>query len=284
MPADGKPVYVIGAGYTGGRLLDELPAGLATGLSRSGPVLFDLDATDTKPPDWPNAFDVVYTVPPTKEHSRLARLLGMLHTAPGRFVYLSTSGVYGDHGGDRVDETAEPAPATGRAKRRLADETELTRWADERQVSVVILRVPGIYGPGRLGLERLKKRVPVIAEIDANPGNRIHVDDLVSCCMAALDPDTPAGIYNVGDGDYRSSTWFAREVARQAGLEEPPAISRIEAERDFGETRMSFLRESRRLDVTRMHTVLRPRLRYTDPVEGIAAALGALSEGSKAQR
>ena len=203
----------------------------------------------------------------------MARFLGLLDTAPGRFVYLSTTGVYGDRGGELVDESAEPAPETDRAKRRLADETELSRWATDRQVDVIILRVPGIYGPGRLGIERIKQGVPVIAEVDANPGNRIHVDDLVSCCVAALNPETPAGIYNVGDGDHRSSTWFAHEVARQAGLEEPSAISRIEAEQQFGETRMSFLRESRRLDVTKMQTQLRPRLQYTDPVKGIASAL-----------
>ena len=273
-----KPVYVIGAGYTGQRIVSELPAGMATSLSRSGPELFDLDAADTQTPDWPNLYDVVYTVPPADGRQRLTRFLAMLRTAPGRFVYLSTTGVYGDRDGELVDETADPAPATERAKRRLSDETELTAWAAGCQVSVIILRVPGIYGPGRLGLERLQKKVPVIAEIDANPGNRIHIDDLVSCCIAALDADAPAGIYNVGDGDHRSSTWFAREVATQAGLEEPPAIRRIEAEQQFGETRMSFLRESRRLDVSKMQAQLRPRLRYTDPTKGIAAALGALPE------
>ena len=273
MPGVEKPVFVIGTGYTGARLVSELPAGLATGLSRSGPEVFDLDASDTKAPAWPNLFDVVYTVPPVERASRLRRFLGMLESVPGRMVYLSTTGVYGDRGGELVDETAQPAPRTARAKRRLADETDLMRWSADKQVAVVILRVPGIYGPGRLGIERLEKRVPVIAEIDANPGNRIHVDDLVTCCIAALDPGTPPGIYNVGDGDHRSSTWFAREVASQAGLEEPPAISRIEAEREFGETRMSFLSESRRLDVNKMRTILRPRLSYTDPVKGIAAAL-----------
>ena len=273
MPGVEKPVFVIGTGYTGARLVSELPAGLATGLSRSGPEVFDLDSSDTKAPAWPNLFDVVYTVPPAEGTSRLRRFLGMLGTVPGRIVYLSTTGVYGDRGGDLVDETAQPAPRTARAKRRLADETDLMRWSADNQAEVVVLRVPGIYGPGRLGIERLQKRVPVIAEIDANPGNRIHVDDLVSCCIAALDPETPAGIYNVGDGDHRSSTWFARQVASQAGLEEPPAISRVEAEQTFGQTRMSFLSESRRLDVRKMQTVLRPALRYANPVDGIAAAL-----------
>ena len=58
------------------------------------------------------------------------------------------------------------------------------------------------------------------------------VEDLVGCCLAALSEDVAAGIYNVGDGDYRSATWFAAEVARQAGLPAPRTISRAEAERE----------------------------------------------------
>ena len=272
-----KPVYIIGAGYTGRRIVEELPDGIGTALSRSGPALFDLDADDTQPPAFPDLFDVIYTVPPADGSQRLGRFLSMLTTAPGRFVYLSTTGVYGDCGGDVVDEDAEPSPQTDRAKRRLSDERDLAEWASNNHVQAITLRVPGIYGPGRLGLDRIRRAVPVIAEIDTNPGNRIHVDDLVSCCIAALVPDIPAGNYNVGDGDWRSSTWFVREVASQAGLEEPPAISRTEAEQQFGEQRMSFLRESRRVDVTKMKEVLRPRLRYfKDPAAGITAALGDL--------
>jgi len=97
---------------------------------------------------------------------------------------------------------------------------------------------------------------------------------LVATAIAALEADRPPGIYNVGDGDTRSSTWFAMEVARQAGLPPPPTVTRKQAEETFSARRLSFLRESRRLDLTRMLEQLRPDLKYTDATDGIAASLG----------
>ncbi len=83
----------------------------------------------------------------------------------------------------------------------------------------------------------------------------------------------PAGIYNLGDGDQRSATWFAAEVARQAGLPEPPIVSREEADATFSERRLSFIRESRRVDTSRMREILGVTPIYTDAAEGIRASL-----------
>ena len=83
----------------------------------------------------------------------------------------------------------------------------------------------------------------------------------------------PAGIYNVGDGDHRSATWFAGEVARQSGLDAPPTISREVAEQESSAMRLSFLGESRRIDTTKMRDILGVTPRYSDPVDGIAASL-----------
>ena len=110
--------------------------------------------------------------------------------------------------------------------------------------------MPGIYGPGRLGTDRLAAGTTAIAETEAGPGNRIHVDDLVRCCMAALSPEVPAGLYNVGD----------------------------EAERTWSPMRLSFLNESRQVDVRKMREILRPSLAFADPVEGIARSLAAEQE------
>lgn len=278
---------VVGAGYTGRRLLDALPRDAALGIGRSRPDRFsgrfgfvDLDADDGLPyGQFAPAFPVVYTVPPaTGTGTRIRRLFSMLPGTPGRFVYLSTSGVYGDRKGDVVDESAVPQPGSERAKRRLKAEQHLGKLCGEQGIELVILRVPGIYGPGRLGVEGIVTGRPVLAEEDAHPGNRIHVDDLVACCLAALDVDRPAGIYNVGDGDHRSATWFTFEVARQAGLPLPQTIRRKAATHVFSERRLSFLRESRQLDVRRMRDELRPALRYQDPVAGIAASLAAERE------
>ena len=82
-----------------------------------------------------------------------------------------------------------------------------------------------------------------------------------------------AGIYNVGDGDHRSATWFASEVARQFGLEAPPVISREQAEREFSPMRLSFLGESRRIDTTKMRNELGVTPLYEDAADGIAASL-----------
>ncbi len=271
-------ILIAGAGYTGRRVLDRLPSAL--GLNRSGDhhraISMDIDAGDALPVDLADDWSLLYTVPPATDSEtdhRLERFLSVLPSTPARIVYLSTTGVYGDHGGTVVDEATPVNPQTGRAQRRVHAETLLTDWCREHAAELVILRVPGIYGPGRLGRERIRGRAPLIAEAEANPGNRIHVDDLVECCIRALDRSVPEGIYNVGDGDHRSATWFAMEVARQSGLEAPPTITREEAPKTFSAARLSFLTESRRIDTTRMREILKPEMKYGDPEKGIAASL-----------
>ena len=279
-------VLVIGVGYLGRRLLDVLPKAETTGLSRSArdpAQRLDLDRGDALPMSLVDPYAVVYTVPPAQSDvdapdPRLATLLAMLAPAPQRFVYISTTGVYGDHGGGLVTEATPLNPQTERAQRRVGAERMLTAWCRERDVALVILRVPGIYGPGRLGVERVRTGAAVLAEADANPGNRIHVDDLARCCTQALSADVPAGIYNVGDGDERSSTWFASELARQLDLPAPPTISREQARGSFSPRRMSFLDESRRVDTARMREVLGVIPTYADASAGIAASLAEEAE------
>ena len=114
---------------------------------------------------------------------RLDRFLQLATVPPRTFVYMSTTGVYGDTGGAAVDESSPVQPRTDRARRRVSAE-EMTRvWCNERRVRRVVLRVPGIYGPGRLPLERLRRVEPVVRARDAGISNRIHVDDLVEACV-----------------------------------------------------------------------------------------------------
>lgn len=272
---------VTGTGYTGRRVLDLLPADSVLGLSRSAiatdrsVTIFDLDSASTLPVTLPARYAVIYTVPPkgNPPDRRLQRFLSMLMPTPARFIYISTTGVYGDCGGKTVTEATPLNPSNERAERRVAAEALLAEWAGKNQCELLILRAPGIYGPGRLGLERIQARLPVLSEDSANPGNRIHVDDLASCCVAALSPSAPAGIYNVGDNDHRSSTWFTGEVARQSGLPAPPEISREQANREFSAQRLSFMTESRRVDTTKMRSVLGVLPRYANPEDGIKASL-----------
>ena len=174
-----------------------------------------------------------YLAPPAREGARDARLERFLDQVRGpleRIVYLSTTGVYGDRQGAWVNEDTSPAPQTARAVRRLAAENALRGWAEARAVSWCILRVAGIYGPGRLPLERLRRGEPAISPQEATPTNRIHVEDLAtSASRRALAAAADGRIYNVADGTDDSLTSYLQRVARIGGLPQPPLISRAEA-------------------------------------------------------
>ena len=254
---------VAGTGYTGGRVLARLGTDASLGLGRTRIdtdrpfAQVDFDTVDSLGIALPERYTVLYTCPPDGAgDERLGRFLSALPHPPARFVYISTTGVYGDCLGAVVTEETPVKPDSRLSKPRVDAENRLAKWAKETGSQLVILRVPGIYGPGRLGLERIEAGEANLKESDANPGNRIHVDDLVDCCLAAMRDSTPPGIYNVGDGDHRSATWFADEVARQAGLPEPRKISRGEAAQEFSPMRLAFLASSRIVDTTKMRDVL----------------------------
>jgi nucleoside-diphosphate-sugar epimerase len=283
---------VAGTGYTGHRVLEQLPADGAVGLSRSFAKtsrtchLVDFDTLETLPLQLPDRYGVLYTCPPRGESDdRIRRFLALLMPAPARFVYISTTGVYGDCKGAIVTEESPVNPGSPMSKPRVAAESLLERWAAKNGCEIVVLRSPGIYGPGRLGVERLIAEDPYLNEADAHPGNRIHVDDLASCCLAALSEEAPTGIYNVGDGDHRTATQFAREVARQADLGEPCTISWAQAQDVFSPMRLAFLSSSRIVDTTKMRDVLGVTPRT--PEQGIRDSLaqeaqqeGPASKGS----
>ncbi|MDX1481830.1 MAG: NAD-dependent epimerase/dehydratase family protein [Woeseiaceae bacterium] len=276
---------VVGTGYVGARVLQALEGRSRVGFYRSEmPRIeadcrrLDLDDPDTGRIALPANSRVLYTVPPPREGEndpRMLRFLDRVEGRPSRFVYLSTTGVYGDRGGEVAIETDPPAPQTPRAKRRLAAETAIASWCDRRRVDCYRLRVPGIYGPGRLGLERLRDGAEILRDEDSGPGNRIQVDDLVRCCVAALTGTAPPGIYNVGDGDHRSSTDFSVAVAQRAGLPAPEKIPLSEARRRWPRMRLSFVQESRRADTTKMRDVLGVTPEYASLEDGIAASLAA---------
>jgi nucleoside-diphosphate-sugar epimerase len=252
------------------------PASLAE-IAATGaePVLLNLDETPARV-DLDGQV-VFYSVPPAPSGARddrLERFLGNADGRPRRVVYLSTTGVYGDARGAPVDEETPPAPQTERAARRLAAETTLRQWADPRGISWCILRIPGIYGPGRLPLDRLRHRDPAIDPQEATPGNRIHVEDLASACVAAGGaPQAHRRIYNVTDGSSDSLTAFLQRVARLCGLPAPPLISRAEARRLASAASWSFLSESRRVDNRRMLDELGVAPVYRDLDAGIRASL-----------
>ncbi len=192
---------------------------------------------------------------------------------PQRFLYLSTSGVYGDCGGEWVDEEHPPRPMTDRARRRLDAERAIGDWGDRNKVEIVILRVPGIYASDRLPLDRLTRGTPALAAEQDVYTNHVHADDLAAIVVAAL--RAGRGVYNASDDGPMKMGDFFDLVADRAGLSRPPRVSRDEAERRVPKELFSFMSESRRLVNKRMKEELGVRLRYPTVAEGVPTAAQA---------
>ena len=202
--------------------------------------------------------------------SNLLAALERRRILPIRFVYISTSGVYGDCGGALVDESRPVNPQSTRAKRRVHAEEQLAHWCTRHGVALIVLRAPGIYAADRLPLERLRAGTPVLLAQDDVHTNHIHAEDLAAVCARALDDDAPAGTYNASDDTHLTmGEWFDL-VADRSGLPRPPRIPRSEAAQRIPPALLSFMRESRRLDNRRLKRVLGVRLRYPTVSEGLA--------------
>jgi len=291
MNSERPHLLIAGCGYVGRRLAHALaPRYDVTALVRTQSsaaesirsgirtVVLDLDRirSSASLPERLDQEAIIYLIPPPsfgESDLRLDRFLQLASVPPKTFVYVSTTGVYGDSGGALVDESTPVNPRTDRARRRVTAE-EMTRvWCTERRVRRVVLRAPGIYGPGRLPIERMRKREAIVREDEAGISNRIHVEDLVSACIAAVTNPEARGVYNVSDGNSISSSTFLRKLAQIANLPDPPQVSMVEAQLTFTPERLSFLNESRRVSNERMLKHLGVTLKYPDYVEGIKASL-----------
>jgi nucleoside-diphosphate-sugar epimerase len=214
----------------------------------------------------PRVDGVFHFAPPPnqgKTDPRTAHLLYALgRRKPAALVYISTSGVYGDCGGDWVAETRPVAPANGRAVRRVDAERQLRAWAKLHGVQVSILRAPGIYAADRLPLERIRRGTPALVTADDSYTNHIHADDLARLAWAALFRGRSLRVYHAVDAHpLKMGDWFD-SCADAFHLPRPPRVERAEAERVLSEALLSFLRESRQLSNTRTTRELRLRYRY----------------------
>jgi nucleoside-diphosphate-sugar epimerase len=223
------------------------------------------------------ANDVVHLAPPPERGVRdtrtahLIAALGKRWSLPQQFVYVSTSGVYGDCKGELVAETRPPRPQTERAQRRADAERQLRAWGKRSGVRVSILRVPGIYASDRLPLTRLERGTPALTAEDDAFVNHVHADDLARIVIAALYRGSPGRAYNaVDDAPIKMGDYFDL-VAEHFGLARPPRLSLAEAGRIVSATQLSFMSESRRLVNQRLKRELRLRLRYPTVHDGIAA-------------
>ncbi len=229
-------------------------------------------------PDLPiHGQKLFYSMPPQGGGSSDYRMLNFCQklsaeNCPSKIVYISTSGVYGDCGDTLVTEETPVNPQTSRAKRRVSAENQLREQADKLGFDLVILRVTGIYGPGRLPLSQLKKGHEVLRPEDAPRTNRIHSLDLVQICLAAMEKGADGDIFNVCDGEESSMSEYFMAVAEMYGLPQPKQLSWAEAEQVMNPLTFSFLKESRRMSNRKLIEELGIKLKYPTLKEGLFAS------------
>ena len=196
-----------------------------------------------------------------------------------KILYLSTIGVYGDRGGEWVDESALPTPLSERSKVRVQAEKAWLTLAKDPSKTVHVLRLSGIYGPGRNPLVALAEGR---ARRLVKPGqvfNRIHVEDIARACAALVAHEGPSDVWNVTDDEPAPPQDVVAYAAEMMGLEPPPEQDFATA--DLTPMARSFYGESKRCSNAKIKAELGFDFAYPTYREGIAA-LWADGEGRAA--
>lgn len=205
----------------------------------------------------------------------LAHFSRELAARPRNIVYLSTIGVYGNHDGEWIDESAELRPSNARTRARVRAEQG---WLDLAQhgAAVSILRLSGIYGPGRSALEAIRAGT---ARRIIKPGqvfNRIHVEDIARAIAAAFATPSGLGIVNVTDHEPAPPQDVVAFAADLLGVAPPPELAFAEA--NLSEMARSFYGENKRVSNRKLREKFGVTLRFPTYREGLRSLAAALSK------
>jgi len=189
-------------------------------------------------------------------------------------VYLSTVGVYGDSGGAWVDEETPPRPDSPRVQKRLAAERAWQRLGAASGAAVTVLRLAGIYGPGRNALVQIERGN---ARRIVKPGqvfNRVHVDDIAQAIDAAF-ARKASGIFNIADDEPSPPGDAIVFAARLLRRDPPPEIAFTDAAPSMSPLALSFWQECRRVRNDKLKRALGVSLLYPTYREGLRALFAA---------
>lgn len=293
MPDSGRRLFVFGLGYSATALVRLLLAEgwSVTGTRRDPDGAAALAALGVHPVIWDGtsesgavtaalagATHVLASIPPDDAGDPVVHHFGpYLERLPGLawMGYLSTVGVYGDTGGQPVDEDTPPNPSGARGRRRVLAESQWLRLGERSNRPVHLFRLPGIYGPGRSALDKARAgRAPLITR----PGHRfsrVHVDDIAGVLRASMDRPRPGAIYNVCDREPAEPATVNAFAYSLLGMAPPPPVPFAEAVKSMSPMARSFWRDNRLVIADRIIGELGYHLRYPSYREGLAAVLAA---------
>jgi nucleoside-diphosphate-sugar epimerase len=231
-----------------------------------------------------DAAAVLVSAPPDEKGDPVLRhLASTIAGAPQlqSIVYLSTIGVYGDHGGAWVDEETPPAPVSERSRARLAAEQEWQALGASAGKPVAILRLSGIYGPGQNVLLQVARGSAKRIDRPGQVFNRIHAEDIAQAIDAVFAHHAD-GIFNVTDDEPTAQGVPVAFAAELLGVAPPPEIPFDEAAKSMSPMARSFYAESKRVRNEKLKRALGLRLRYPTYREGLRALFDC-GEGSEAR-
>ncbi|MDX6804540.1 NAD-dependent epimerase/dehydratase family protein [Terrihabitans rhizophilus] len=222
-----------------------------------------------------HATHVLVSVPPGRDGDPALALLGE-EIAAARHLrwigYLSTTGVYGDHAGAWIDETAPTNPVSARAVRRLEAENGWRALAGPGRV-VHVFRLSGIYGPGRNPLLSLLEGSSRALDKPGQVFNRIHVEDVAEAVAAAMTRPEAGPVFNLADDEPAPQPEVLAYAAKLLGLGPPEVVAFDAGQAAMSEMARSFWAENKRVGNRRLVTELGVQLRYPTYREGLRALL-----------
>ncbi len=254
-------MFIFGLGYTAACIARRLEASgwevVSTG--RDGTLRFD--DRDSVLMALADSSHVLSSVPPSGEgFDPVLEAYG--ERLGGKWLgYLSSTGVYGDTGGAWVDESAPVG--TGRRTARADCDRE---WL---ALGARVFRLPGIYGPGRSALDRVREGKAHRIDLPGQVFSRVHVEDIASGVIAGL--DAPGGAYNLADDEPCSQNTVIEHACRLLGLPELPLLTMDEA--NLSPMARGFYAENRRVANGKAKRLLGWKLRYPTFREGLSACL-----------
>jgi nucleoside-diphosphate-sugar epimerase len=264
-------LFIFGLGYSAARIAQAAEAKgwdvVSTG--RDGTLSFDDEGSVRLA--LADSAQVHSSVPPVADGDPVLDRYGDDLSGKG-LTYLSSTGVYGDAAGAWVDESA-PTGTGRRTARSEADAAWLARGAR-------VLRLPGIYGPGRSALDRVREGAARRIDVPGQVFSRIHVDDIVRAALLAL--NAPAGAYNIADDEPCSQNGVIEHASRLLGLAPPPLQSLEQAQ--LTPQARAFYAENRRVSNGKAKRVLGWSPLYPTYREGLAACLTRLAEAESSDR
>lgn len=202
-----------------------------------------------------------YFIPPLGEYEDdviISYFLKMLTQTPKKIIYIGSSGIYGQHHGEWVDEQSACHIETSRQKQRLSAESQFENFCQKHHIACARLRVAGIYGPQRIPIDAVYEQTPVIHPQEAPLTNHIYVKDLANILAYLGNKVTYHGILNIADGTPSPMGTLQQQLAQALKFPLAPNDSFENIWNAASHMKKEFMSQNKKLNIERLVQILNP--------------------------